>query len=41
MIRLFGQRRVLGNGLSRRDLLQIGGLGALGVELSDWFRLRQ
>ena len=41
MIRLFGQRRVLGNGLNRRDLLQIGGLGALGLGLSDWFRLRQ
>lgn len=39
MLRVFGSPKVLCDGLSRRDLLQIGALGALS--LGDWFRLRQ
>jgi len=41
MIRLFGNKKVLCDGVSRRDLLHIGGLGALGLGLGDWFQLRQ
>jgi hypothetical protein len=33
MLRLFGNRKVLCNGLTRRDLLHIGGLGAFGIAL--------
>lgn len=35
MIGLLGNRKTLCTGLSRRDLLHIGGLGAFGVGLSD------
>jgi len=35
MLRIQGTRRTLCDGLTRRDLLQIGGLGALGLQLSD------
>lgn len=38
MLRILGSPKVLCDGLSRRDLLHIGALGALG--LGDWFRLR-
>jgi hypothetical protein len=41
MLRLLGSRKVLCDGLSRRDFLHIGGLGAFGLGLSDLFRLRQ
>ena len=41
MLRILGNRKTLCNGLSRRDLLHIGGLGAFGVALSDLFRLKQ
>jgi hypothetical protein len=37
MIRLTGTTRRLCDGLSRRDFLQIGGLGALGANVSDLF----
>ncbi len=35
MLRLLGNPKVLCNGLTRRDLLHIGGLGAFGVALQD------
>jgi hypothetical protein len=41
MLRLLGSRKVLCDGLTRRDFLHIGGLGAFGLGLSDLFRLRQ
>src|SRR5258708_2674458 len=39
MLRILGSRKTLCDGLSRRDLLQAGSLGFLG--LSDFFRLQQ
>jgi len=41
MIRILGNRKTLCTGISRRDLLHIGGLGAFGFGLSDLFQLRQ
>ncbi|HEY2251264.1 MAG TPA: DUF1501 domain-containing protein, partial [Planctomycetaceae bacterium] len=41
MLRLFGNRKTLCDGISRRDLLHIGGLGAFGVALDDLLRLRR
>src|SRR5262245_35618317 len=38
MLRILGSPKTLCDGLTRRDLLQIGALGALG--LGDWFRLQ-
>lgn len=35
MLRILGNRKVLCDGLTRRDLLHIGGLGAFGISLSD------
>ena len=35
MLRLFGNRKTLCNGITRRDLLHLGGLGAFGVTLAD------
>src|SRR3972149_6603175 len=35
MFRLLGNRKVLCDGLTRRDLLHVGGLGAFGGALSD------
>ena len=40
MLQLFGNPKRLCNGLSRRDLLHLGGLGAFGVTLGDFFHLR-
>jgi hypothetical protein len=40
MLRLFGNPKQLCNGISRRDLLHLGGLGAFGVTLGDLFHLR-
>jgi len=40
MLRILGGRRKLCNGLTRRDWLHVGGLGFLGVGLSDFLRLR-
>lgn len=40
MLTLLGSRRVLCNGLSRRDLLHIGGLSLFGFGLSDALRLQ-
>jgi hypothetical protein len=36
MLRFLGTKRTLCDGLSRRDLLQIGGIGALGLGVADW-----
>lgn len=41
MLRLLGNRKVLCNGLSRRDLLHLGGLGAFGMALPDFFQLQK
>jgi hypothetical protein len=40
MLRLLGSPRTLCDGLTRRDFLHIGGLGALGLGLSDALRLQ-
>lgn len=37
MLRLFGNRKELCTGLTRRDLIHIGGLGAFGLTLGDAF----
>jgi hypothetical protein len=39
MLRILGNRKTLCDGVSRRDLLHIGGLGAFGFMLSDLLRL--
>ena len=41
MLRLLGNSKVLCNGLARRDLLHIGGLGAFGVALHHVFGWQQ
>lgn len=41
MLRLLGTPKVLCDGLTRRDLLHVGGLGMFGLGLADWFRLRE
>src|SRR5947208_3811882 len=41
MIRILGTPRRLCDGLTRRDLLHIGGLGAFGLSLSDQLGLTQ
>jgi hypothetical protein len=41
MIRLLGTPKRLCDGLTRRDWLHVGGLGMLGVGLSDLFGLRE
>jgi hypothetical protein len=41
MLRILGNPKTLCDGLSRRDLLHIGGLGAFGLSLSDFFCLNQ
>ena len=38
MLRILGSKKTLCNGVTRRDLLQIGSLGALGVGLDETFR---
>ena len=40
MLRILGSKKTLCDGITRRDLLQIGGLGALGLGLDDVFRTR-
>ena len=40
MLRILGSNKVLCDGLSRRDLLHVGGLGALGLTLGDFLRLQ-
>jgi hypothetical protein len=40
MLRIFGSRTTLCDGLTRRELLHIGGLGAFAFGLGDLFRLQ-
>jgi len=40
MLRILGGKKTLCNGLSRRDLLQVGSLGMFGFGLSDLFKLQ-
>lgn len=40
MLPLLGSRKILCDGLTRRDLLHVGGLGLFGLGLSDLFRLQ-
>lgn len=39
MLRILGNPKTLCHGVTRRDLLHIGGLGAFGVAFHDWLRL--
>lgn len=39
MLRILGSSKTLCDGLTRRDLLQVGGLGMLGLSLADALRL--
>ena len=41
MLRILGNQRRMCDGLTRRDWLQIGGLGGLGVGLSDLLQLKE
>ena len=41
MLRILGNRKMLCDGLTRRDLLHIGGLGAFGFMLSDFLSSRR
>ena len=41
MLRLLGTRKTLCNGLSRRDLLHVGGLGLFGLGLSNFLELTE
>jgi hypothetical protein len=38
MLRVLGSNKVFCDGLTRRDLLQVGALGPLGLSLADWSR---
>ena len=40
MLRILGSKRTLCDGLTRRDWLNVGGLGFLGLGLSDVLRLK-
>ena len=41
MLGILGSRKTLCDGLTRRDFLHVGGLGALGLSLADFFRLQK
>ena len=41
MLRILGSPNKLCDGVTRRDFLHVGGLGALGLGLGDFFRLRE
>jgi hypothetical protein len=41
MLRILGSPRKLCDGVTRRDLLHVGGLGTLGLTLGDFWRLRE
>ena len=40
MLRLNGNPKALCDGITRRDLLHIGGLGAFGLTLQQWFQIQ-
>ncbi len=40
MLRLLGSPKTLCDGLTRRDFLHVGGLGAMGLDLGDFLRLQ-
>src|SRR5262245_52981992 len=41
MLRILGSKKVLCDGLTRRDFLHVGGLGALGFGLADVLRWQE
>lgn len=41
MLRILGSPRTLCDGVTRRDFLQVGGLGTLGLTLADLFRCQE
>ncbi|GIW79306.1 MAG: hypothetical protein KatS3mg105_1113 [Gemmatales bacterium] len=41
MLRILGSRKALCDGIARREFLQAGGLGVLGLSLADYFRLQE
>lgn len=41
MLKLQGSRKILCDGISRRDLLHVGGLGALGLNTCDLWQLQR
>ena len=41
MLRLLGSPKILCDGVTRRDFMHVGGLGALGLGLSDFLRLKE
>src|SRR5262249_23112645 len=41
MFRILGSKRTLCDGLTRRDFLHLGGLGAFGMGLSDLFKWQE
>jgi hypothetical protein len=41
MLRILGSRKTLCDGLTRRDFLQLGGLGAFSLGLGDFLRLQR
>src|SRR5438045_2201955 len=41
MLRILGSRKIACDGLTRRDLLHVGGLGLFGLGLTDLFRLQE
>lgn len=41
MLRILGSPKTLCDGVTRREFMQIGGLGLLGVGLGDYFRLQE
>ena len=40
MIRIEGNPKTVCHGLTRRDLLHLGGLGEFGITLADWLAWR-
>ena len=41
MLRILGSRKTLCDGMTRRDFLHVGGLGAFGLGLGDLLRRQQ
>jgi hypothetical protein len=41
MLRFLGSPKVLCDGLTRRDVLHVGGLGAFGLGLTDWLEMHE